>query len=59
MTREIGKANYETYREMVGGVTWNGDNMKEFEEIPERLQNAWEFAGLNCIRKFLGNRNNI
>ena len=44
---------------MRAGVTLNGDKMKEFEEMPERLQNAWEFAGLGCIRKFLGERNNI
>ena len=32
---------YEIYREAVGGVTWNGDKMKEFNEMPEKQRNGW------------------
>mgnify|MGYP006315056711 CR=1 FL=1 len=34
--------SYELYKESVGGVTMNGENMKEFFELPENVQKAWE-----------------
>ena len=40
-TLEYGRLNYETYKNMVGGKTWNGDDMLPFHEMPERLQKAW------------------
>ena len=48
----IGKINYEMYREAVGGVTWNGDKMKEFEEMPDNIQKAWFKAGIGIITSF-------
>lgn len=32
---------YNVYKEAVGGLTWNGDKMKEFDEMPEKQRNAW------------------
>ena len=47
---EIGKLNYEMYRKMVGGITWNGDKMKEYEEMPEKIRKAWEASGQECVK---------
>lgn len=33
--------SYEIYKTAVEGVTMNGDKMKELDELPEKIQNAW------------------
>ena len=33
---------YDIYREAVGGQTWNGDKMKDFNEMPEKQRNGWK-----------------
>ena len=38
----FGKINYNAYRDAVGGKTWNGENMKEYNDMPEKIQNAWK-----------------
>ena len=38
---EYGKLCYETYKHAVGGKAWNGDDMLQFHQMPERLQHAW------------------
>jgi hypothetical protein len=41
---------YEIYKKNVGGITFNGEKMKEFYELPEKIKNAWlqvEFTLLN------------
>jgi hypothetical protein len=37
----MGSKAYEIYKEAVGGKTWNGEDMKKFEEMPENIRNAW------------------
>ena len=41
----FGKVAYEAYKKAVGGKTWNGEDMKEFSEMPKDKQNAWHDAG--------------
>ena len=41
---------YEIYRNAVGGITFNGDKMKELDELPKKIQDAWK-----TISKFRGN----
>lgn len=44
----VGEICYNAYKEAVNSVAWNGDKMKEYDELPERLQIAWKLAGLAC-----------
>ena len=37
----LGIINYNAYRDAVGGKTWNGENMKDFDEMPDKIKNAW------------------
>lgn len=32
---------YEIYKQAVGGKTWNGEDMKQFQEMPQNIRNAW------------------
>lgn len=34
--------SYDIYKEEVGGKTFNGEDMKPFEDLPEKIQNAWK-----------------
>jgi hypothetical protein len=45
VTRTRGQAAYETYCEAVGGVRANGEPCCTWEELPERIQLAWEAVG--------------
>ncbi len=47
-----GKINYEKYRETVGEITMNGDKMKEFDELPERVKLAWGNGAKSVIDNF-------
>ena len=38
---KAGKVNYDAYKESVGGVSFNGQKLKEFHEMPEKICNAW------------------
>ena len=42
----IGKNNYDVYKESVGGVSFNGQKLKEFEEMSEKIRNAWTNSAL-------------
>ncbi len=52
MNYDVGKMNYEKYKETVGGKTMNGDYMKKYEELPERIKKAWNDAAEYVIFKF-------
>ena len=32
---------YKIYKNSVGGIAWNGDKMKDFDEMPDKQKNAW------------------
>jgi len=34
--------SYEIYKAKVGGKTFDGKDMKQFEEMPENIQKAWK-----------------
>ncbi len=36
-----GRKNYDAYKISVGGVSFNGQKLKEFDEMPEKIRNAW------------------
>jgi len=33
--------SYSIYKREVGGTTMNGDKMKDFDELPLHIKNAW------------------
>lgn len=50
-----GKFAYDVYSEAVGGFAWNGEKLKEFDELPHFLKSAWEKVFLSCIEKYSNN----
>ena len=47
--KRIGKSLYDNYRGIRCGIAYNGDKMKDFEEMPPDLQNAWTYAGCSLL----------
>lgn len=45
---EIGEICYNGYKKSRGGITWNGEKMKDFDDMPEDIQESWEDAG-QCV----------
>ena len=39
-----GRKAYHRYREAVGGKTFDGKPMLEFDEMPERIRAGWDAA---------------
>lgn len=42
--RNIGAIGYEAYAKKTGGKTYDGRDMPKWEELPEKIQDAWEAA---------------
>jgi hypothetical protein len=42
----LGEIAYNAYKDSRGGITWNGDRMKDFFEMPEDIQESWNVCGL-------------
>ena len=40
-----GRVAYKSYREFVGNKSWDGKPLKDFDEMSETIQGAWEKAG--------------
>jgi hypothetical protein len=38
---ELGKLAYNTYRIGVNNKSFNGDDLKEFDELPEGIRKSW------------------
>ncbi|MBL4706121.1 MAG: hypothetical protein JKY54_16465 [Flavobacteriales bacterium] len=36
--------SYKTYCIAVGELSWNGDKLKSFNELPENIKNAWQMV---------------
>jgi len=32
---------YDIYKHAVGGKSWNGEKLKEYDELPANIKNAW------------------
>lgn len=43
--------SYEIYKKAVGGKTWNGEDMKQFEEMPENIQKGWKAIDEHYTKK--------
>ena len=50
--KELGRINYEAYREIVGGVSWNGERLKEYDELTEKVQKGWIEGALEVIARW-------
>jgi hypothetical protein len=42
---------YEIYKEAVGGKTFDGKDMKQYEEMPENIRNAWTAVDNHYTKK--------
>lgn len=42
---EIGRIGYEAYANSTGGKTFDGRDMPKWEELPQRIRDAWHAAG--------------
>lgn len=40
----LAKVGYESYAEKTGGKTFDGRQMPKWEELPSKIQEAWEAA---------------
>jgi hypothetical protein len=36
-----GAIAYNAYKNAVDGKTWNGEDMKDFKDMPDKIKNAW------------------
>ena len=45
---KLGRVNYESYRVAVGFKTWDGSDMKNFDELPIKIINAWIQGGIQA-----------
>jgi hypothetical protein len=54
-----GKLNYNLYKNAVGGKTWNGENMKQFDEMPINIQNAWIEGASGVILELLNPHSHV
>jgi hypothetical protein len=45
------KNAYEAYAESTGGLTFDGRKMPTWNDLPERIRNAWE-AAARAAREF-------
>lgn len=43
---ELGRLTYETYAEAVNHVSVNGDALWEWDDLPQRVVDAWVRAAL-------------
>ena len=48
----VGKLLYDNYIGIICGIAYNGDKMKDFEDIPQDLQNAWTYAGCSLLYNY-------
>jgi hypothetical protein len=42
----LGSTAYEIYKKNVNSITFNGEKMKEFYELPSYIQRAWSAIDL-------------
>lgn len=40
-TKELGRIAYNAYCDEVGWKAFNGDSLLEFDDLPDRIRNAW------------------
>lgn len=44
----LARIAYDAYCESVGGKAFNGDNLPPFDDVPQRIKNAW-LAAVNAV----------
>lgn len=49
----LGKAGYEAYAKSTGGKTFDGREMPKWEDLPQRIRDAWTQAA-NAILEAWG-----
>ena len=54
-----GQVAYEAYAKAVGGKAWNGEPLKTYDELPERIKDAWSTAAMAVIHKYMTGRQNV
>lgn len=47
--KSYGQTAYEAYAKSTGGLTFDGRQMPEWDDLWQNIQNAWEAAALGAI----------
>lgn len=51
-----GRIGYEAYAASTGGKTFDGRDMPTWDQLPERIRNAWEAAASAVLVRAYGDR---
>ena len=51
MAIDIGRVGYEAYAESTGNKTYDGRDMPKWEELTQRIQDAWRHAGVASMKQ--------
>lgn len=51
----FGQIAFEAYSQSTGGKTYDGRDIPTWDELTERIQQAWEAAAQAIIAQFTGN----
>ena len=54
----LGKSAYEIYADTVGGVSFDGKPLRKWEEMPEKIREAWEESANFTYSAGMSNKNN-
>lgn len=46
---DYGKFTYDAYVKAVGGLSWNGEKLKEYNELPDNIKEAWKKVFFSCV----------
>lgn len=49
----LGRKGYEAYAKATGGKTFDGRDMPTWEQLPERIVNAWNAAAVAIAEEVL------
>jgi hypothetical protein len=47
--KDYGQIGYEAYAEFTGGKTWDGRDMPKWDNLPNKIKEAWLEAALAII----------
>ena len=50
MALDIGRIGFEAYSVSVGGKTYDGKDIPKWEDVGQRVQDAWRAAGIAILQ---------
>ena len=51
--KPYGQIGYEAYAKAVGNKSWNSDSLQIWENLPQRIKNAWHAAAIAAINSYM------